>query len=142
MRNGIATPHIRIRPACICPYKVVTCHAASCFFLRLKREVACFYASFIVKMSQPGSQNVPSNLLSHEENDLVFTLVGQRKQVREESKLALICDLVFFLSPPNTHMLVHCRPRQLLLFRCFMPTQTVTAGPSSELEWFALSRTT
>ena len=33
-------------------------------------------------MSAPGSQNVPSILLSQEENDLVFTIVGNRKQTK------------------------------------------------------------
>ena len=38
--------------------------------------------------------NVPSSLLSAEENDLLFTLVGARKQV----KLALCRETSLFLS--------------------------------------------
>ena len=64
------------------PYKAVMGHAVASSFCSYSVERN--YKWFIVKMSQPGSQNVPSNLLSHEENDLIFTLVGQRKQVRKK----------------------------------------------------------
>ena len=35
-----------------------------------------------VTMSAPGSANVPSSLLSDAENDLLFTMVGNRKQTK------------------------------------------------------------
>lgn len=62
-------------------------------------------------MSQPGSQNVPSNLLSHEENDLIFTLVGQRKQVSEREIFIYPATAVipppFLLRPHPTHTHTH-----------------------------------
>lgn len=122
-----------------------------------------------VRMSGPPGQNVPSNLLSSEENELIFTLVGQRKQVRSLSPPPSLSFSPLFPSPllPShslppfysfsrpfptwsllTSLRIHAflllfyRPKPQLWCRCSMPTLIETAGPSSEQELSVLSKTT